>query len=174
MPKCYAGIGSRETPPEILAVMEALGTSLGSAGWTLRSGAADGADSAFERGADRVGGAKEIFLPWPRFSGRTEAEPGVLLMDEALRPEAERISAAHHPAWRFLSFGARRLHARNALQILGPGLDCPADLVICFTPRGAGGGGTGQAIRIAASLGVPVFDLGVAGTLERLDEFLHP
>lgn len=173
MPRAYAGIGSRKTPPEILALMEALGSRLGSLGWTLRSGAAEGADSAFERGADRVGGAKEIFLPWQGFSGRKSTEPGVLLLDEGKRGDAERIAAAYHPAWRFLSFGARRLHARNALQILGPGLDRPADLVVCFTPRGEGGGGTGQVIRIARSYNVPVFDLGVPGSLQRLEESLR-
>ncbi|NYZ25158.1 hypothetical protein HND93_36125, partial [Azospirillum sp. ROY-1-1-2] len=65
----YAGIGSRETPPAVLEVMAAVGERLAQLGWVLRSGGAVGADQAFERGCDRVGGRKEIFLPWPGFDG---------------------------------------------------------------------------------------------------------
>lgn len=72
----YAGIGSRKTPPAELARMEAVGAILQRQGWTLRSGGADGADSAFERGADRASredgtaAHKEIYIPW---SGRDVA-----------------------------------------------------------------------------------------------------
>lgn len=40
----YAGIGSRSTPPDVLAFMEELGQTLATAGYALRSGAAQGAD----------------------------------------------------------------------------------------------------------------------------------
>ena len=46
----YAGIGSRNTPENIQAIMTKLATKLESLGWVLRSGGADGADSAFELG----------------------------------------------------------------------------------------------------------------------------
>ena len=44
----YAGIGSRETPPEFIDEFIKIGKWLGSHGYILRSGGADGADSAFE------------------------------------------------------------------------------------------------------------------------------
>lgn len=47
----YAGVGSRETPPQVLAVMRSAARVLASRGWILRSGGALGADSAFEAGA---------------------------------------------------------------------------------------------------------------------------
>lgn len=44
----YAGIGSRETPMEVLELMTKASTWLGSKGYTLQSGGAIGADMAFE------------------------------------------------------------------------------------------------------------------------------
>lgn len=46
----FTGIGSRETPLEILTFMKALGKWYAQHGYTLRSGGAIGADRAFEAG----------------------------------------------------------------------------------------------------------------------------
>lgn len=162
-PPTYAGVGSRQTPDHILLEMEQIGRRMAEAGWVLRSGGADGADSAFERGCNAVGGLREIYLPWRGFQNRTPDEPGVLLVPAASRAEAERIAAEAHPAWSWLKPGERKLHMRNACQVLGPDLRSPARLVICYTQRGRGQGGTGQAIRIANAYGVPVIDLGTRG-----------
>ena len=62
----YAGIGSRKTPVHILSKMRRVAERLEVRGYTLRSGGADGADTAFEEGCKR----KEIFLPQPGFNGR--------------------------------------------------------------------------------------------------------
>jgi predicted Rossmann fold nucleotide-binding protein DprA/Smf involved in DNA uptake len=43
----YAGIGSRETPKEVLKSMTNYAKELSATGWVLRSGGADGADTAF-------------------------------------------------------------------------------------------------------------------------------
>lgn len=59
----YAGIGSRESPPGILALMVEVGKFLAQKGYVLRSGGADRADKAFEQGCDQVQGQKEIYLP---------------------------------------------------------------------------------------------------------------
>lgn len=143
----YAGIGSRETPVETLRLMTRIARSLGARGYVLRSGAAPGADSAFEDGAKR----KEIYLPWKGFNGHASVR--------LPKPAAFRMAAAHHPAWDRLSDAARALHARNSQQVLGLNLDEPARMVICWTPYGRGEGGTGQAIRIARAHHIPVFDL---------------
>jgi predicted Rossmann-fold nucleotide-binding protein len=47
----YAGIGSRETPQNILARMEQLGRRLAEQGLVLRTGNCRGADQAFAHGA---------------------------------------------------------------------------------------------------------------------------
>lgn len=155
-PGPYAGIGARATPAPILGMMRRLARALDARGFTLRSGGATGADSAFEAGADGA----EVFLPWRGFNGR--AAP---IGFDCPTPEAHALSARFHPNWASLSYSARRLHARNAHQVLGLDLSTPALFVLCWTPDGAVAatssttGGTGQAIRIAAAHEVPVFNL---------------
>jgi len=165
--KIYAGVGSRETPAPVLNGMENLGYRLAKAGWTLRSGAAPGADSAFERGAVRGKGEAEIFLPWNGFQGRQD---GIV---PATWETAMAMAKEFHPNWPACTPGARKLHARNCFQVLGLTLDDPVDCVICWTKDGRGGGGTGQALRIAGSRGIPIYDLGANGvTLYTIVEVL--
>jgi hypothetical protein len=163
--KSYAGIGSRKTPAEHLNLMRILGTTLASEGWVLRSGAAGGADAAFEQGCDLAGGAKEIYLPWRGFN----AHPSCL----APSYEAEEMAAKFHPAWGSCSQGARKLHARNCHQVLGQNLDSPVEFVVCWTPNASGSGGTGQAIRVARHYGIPVFDLASADGWDQCAAFLR-
>lgn len=158
----YAGIGSRETPPEILGVIGEIAHRLDVLGWTVRSGCAPGADTAFEKSAKKT----ELYLPWPKFEGRTRE------MVKRERPQAEAypIAAKHHPAWKRLTPGARSLHARNVHQVLGPDVTNPilTQFVICWTKDGKGGGGTGQALRIAKFYEIPVFDLAREGDYDRV------
>ena len=58
----YAGVGSRETPLDVLKTMWKIGNYLATKGYTLRSGGAKGADTAFENGCDSVIGSKEISM----------------------------------------------------------------------------------------------------------------
>lgn len=157
-PTFYAGIGSRETPIGILALMEILAFRLAEQGHTLRSGGAPGADQAFEKGCDAAGGKKAIFIPWNGFQNRNaRIEVGVLAGVEA---RALELASELHPNWAACSDAARKLHARNCYQILGSGLDSPVSDVVCWTPNGSGKGGTGQALRLARRLGIPIWDLG--------------
>ncbi len=149
----YAGIGSRKTPPDVEARMEDIGAKMARAGMILRSGAAESADSSFERGCDAAGGKKEIFLPWPGFNGRKSEFVGVT--DEMIA-----LAKKYHPAWDKLGQGGEKLQARNGPQMLGWDLKTPSRAVVCWTPKGEITGGTGQALRIAADLGVPVINLG--------------
>lgn len=153
--RSYAGIGSRQTPPSVLLTMRAVATTLAERDWVLRSGHAQGADLAFERGADIGRGAKQIWLP-----------------GEAT-PDAMRLSAQHHPAWERCGQFARDAHARNAHIVLGQSLDDPVRFVICWTPGASASGGTGQAIRIAKSVGIPVFDLADPSIESRVDSWLE-
>jgi predicted Rossmann fold nucleotide-binding protein DprA/Smf involved in DNA uptake len=61
MNKIFTGIGSRKTPPEILAQIEKIAEIAAASGWTLRSGGAEGADTAFFAGCQRGNGSSEIF-----------------------------------------------------------------------------------------------------------------
>lgn len=172
--RAYAGVGSRETPPEILEIMRRVGQSLAQQGWTLRSGAAQGADSAFEDGCRLVEGARmEIYLPWKGFSGR-ESGNGNFLVPADIRPLAEAEAEWAHPSWRYLKHGAKMLHTRNACQVLGMDLDSPAKFVLCWTAGGTGKGGTGLAIRLAKRHNIPVFDLAHEASLLRVAQAFGP
>ena len=150
MVKYYAGIGSRKTPPHILDDMRNIATRMSQRGYILNSGGASGADTAFEQGADPR--MTQIFLPWRGFNGHSSplTSPS---------PRAYEIAEQFHPNWQGLSQAARNLMARNSHQVLGRTLDEHVEIVICWTPEGRGGGGTGQAIRIAHHYGIRVVDL---------------
>lgn len=157
--KTYAGIGSRETPDDVLRLMTRCAKRIEARhAMVLRSGGAEGADAAFERGTI---GPKQIFLPWNGFNGRT-IQRGLLGVNEK---KAYEIAAKHHPAWNRISDTAKKLMARNTHQVLGATCVDPSAFVLCWTPDGSIGkttaktGGTGQAIRIAHAHGIPVFNL---------------
>lgn len=163
MTRFYTGVGSRETPLSVQVSMTRLAMQLRDLGYVLRSGGANGADSAFERGA---GTDKLIYLPWVKFNGHDSPYHEVTA-------QAMAIAATHHPAWSRLNEYARRLHGRNTYQVLGLGLNVKSDFLVCWTPQGKGGGGTGQAIRLAQAYGIPVYDLAVwsaTAVLQRVAE----
>lgn len=170
MSRIYAGIGARKTPSDVLSKMTRIAKSLASQGWTLRSGAADGADAAFESGA---GSMSEIYLPWKKFNNNESVLCDVC--DDALL-----LASQLHPKWNFLSAGAKKLHARNCYQILGKKLDNPVRFVICWTPDGAitesqcseATGGTATAIKLADRMSIPVFNLKLPEHAARIDAML--
>jgi len=161
MKRIYAGIGSRQTPEEVLELFNNIAVYLAIQGFILRSGGANGADSAFEMGCDNKQGEKEIYIPWKNFNN----SPSEFVVNN---PDAEALARKYHPYFDRLKPGAKKLMARNSCQVLGSNLDTPSDFVICWTPEGKGEGGTGQAIRIAKDYNIPVFDV---GGYENIDEF---
>ena len=168
----YAGIGSRRTPADVLARMRQIASGYGRAGWMLRSGASPGADKAFLAGALAGGGHAELFLPEPGFEREAwiEAEAsGAVAVTTAPSEEAYALAATLHPRWAELSAHEQALLARDCHQVLGADLATPSRFVICWAAGGSRDGagmyeeGTGQALRLAARCGVPVFNLAPAG-----------
>jgi hypothetical protein len=170
--RVYAGIGSRETPPRVLAIIEAIASGLARAGWVLRTGLSPGADQAFYRGALAGAGHAELYLPWPGFCAEERAADegeGVTALDEpspaAYEQAARFYRGWHGHEWAALSPSERALLARDGHELLGAGLDDPVGYVVCWTPDGGLDGsdprsqGTGQALRIAAALGIAVLNL---------------
>ena len=149
--KYYAGIGSRQTPMEILKLMTATARKLEAHGYVLRTGGAEGADTAFALGAKNV----EIYRP------------------EQADGEALSLASTLHPAWGRCSDYARRLHARNCYQVLGRDLRTPSEFVICWTPdscvsaatRSIHTGGTATAIVLAERSGIRVYNLHIPSHL---------
>ena len=157
--KTYAGIGSRATPEPILILMRRIAAKLYRKGWHLRTGGAEGADVAFLHGYANDAG------------GRDRA---VIFRPEDATPEAIAHAARYHPNWLACTEYAKRLHGRNSMVVLGEALNEPVQMIVCWTPDAKIVGGTGQALRIAADLGIPVRNLGdpvvlakVVGWLER-------
>lgn len=156
MTKYYAGIGSRKTPSEVCEKMTRIAEILSSK-YILRSGGANGADSAFENGAED---RKEIYLPQNYFNSRKcdnkyyfnyQEMPGAV--------QAQKTVRLYHPAADNLSDYAFHLHSRNAMQILGKNMNDPVEFVVCWTPEGKFVGGTAQALKIARHYSIPIYNL---------------
>lgn len=158
----YTGIGSRETPPQIQFTMIALAKKLAKLGLTLRSGGANGADTAFERGAQAENGKREIYLPYRGFNRSTSGLYGVdqTALDKAKEVWEDRyINGSTFCTWNVLKEGTRKMMARNCYQVLGVLLDSKSSIVACWTKDGKASGGTGQAIWLAVKEDIPVMNL---------------
>ncbi|AMD43430.1 hypothetical protein ZC03_053 [Pseudomonas phage ZC03] len=162
--KTYAGIGARNTPDDVLDLMSQIAEELSPA-YILRSGGADGADAAFEKGAEH----SEIYIPWKGYNIREEGD-GILLDNVHAWNE---VSKHFHPMPDKCTVGVQKLHGRNAYVLLGPELNDPVSMVICWTPMGAITGGTGLALRIAKYFEIPVFNLSEKNALSTLINFVE-
>lgn len=153
--KYYSGIGSRTLPEKIEEQIFRASIFLAERNYVLRSGGADGSDTAFEVGCDSVAGKKEIYLPWENFNHKKGIDSPKL---ETYK-KAQEIASKYHPSWTYLKPYAKKFHTRNVYQVLGKDLHTPVEFVVCYTQDGKASGGTGQAMRIAKKRGIPIFNL---------------
>ena len=178
--KFYTGIGSRETPDYIYSLMQALACNLAGKGYTLRSGKAKGADTAFQQGVQDYITQREIstcnceiYIPWNGFEG---GEGLWNAWDIADWPtEAYNMAAKIHPAWDKCSRGAEALHARNICQVLGMDLNTPSKFVVFYAKEynGIVKGGTATAVNLARSRNIPTFNLYFDETYDRIASYLN-
>lgn len=164
----YTGVGSRETPADIMDKMGKMATVLEKKGYTLRSGGAPGADTAFSLGCTK----KEIYIPWKGF-----CPEGIPLEDIGGGQLATAIKWVKqiHPAADKLSLGAFKLHTRNIFQVLGKNLDSPSQFLLCWAKTDAKGiplGGTRTAWILAEWASVPCFNLYLREDYERVGKLL--
>ena len=160
--KFVTGVGSRDTPLEIITLIKDLSTKLSNQGYRLRSGGADGADMAFEQAWNEN---KEIYLPWKDFNNNTSNLYNI-------SKEAMELASTIHPAWSRLSLGAQKLHARNCYQVMGSDLKTPSNLLICWTKDGLDIGGTRTAIILARNNNIPVYNLAIKDNLDNLTKVI--
>jgi hypothetical protein len=122
--------------------------------FTLRSGGAEGADSAFQAGDPLA------FILKPHHATN----------------QARELASKHHPNWANLSPYVQNLMARNAQIILGQELNDPAKFVMAWTPtlniHSREAGGTGHGLRIAEAAGIPIRNLADDSVRQRLMEWL--
>lgn len=142
-PVYVAGVGSRDTPPDVLAIMTEIFDMASRDAIGLRSGGARGADRACEAGTVGARIKKQIFYK-----------------DDPIPEVFTDIARTVHPKPEALSPIGLALMARNGCQVFGLDFTNPSNAVLCWTEGGQGGGGTGQAIRLARIAGIPVIDLG--------------
>jgi hypothetical protein len=165
MTKVYTGIGARNTPSPVLNKIIYIAKELASKNWILRSGGADGADTAFEDGCNLSKGEKQIYLPWKGFN-KSDSNLYLNLANRA-HMDAFEIAKSIHPAWNKLKYGAKLLHTRNVFQILGWDLKSPTGMVVAWTSHGKEIGGTRTALVLARQYNIPIINLAV-------DEFKIP
>ena len=154
----YAGIGSSETPEDVRAIMQKIAGYLERKGYTLQTGDALGADSAFASGCQR----KRIFTA-----------------DDATDLTSDIAKEVHPAPWMLPPY-AKRLMARTTCMVYGPELDTPVDFVLCWTDDGCTShttrkretGGTGQAIELASRKGIPVINIQNENWQDKLKEAL--
>ena len=126
----YAGIGSRKTTEDKLVEMEELARSLAASGWHLHSGGADGADSAFARGAGQA--HRTLYLPWKGYNECRGPDTVVLEAGEQARAQAapSRGIVVFRPCRQFLqprvAIERRLARAGRVLRRRVPGIDSEA------------------------------------------------
>lgn len=158
--KFYAGIGARDTPTNILSDMTSISSILEDNGYTLRSGGAIGSDSAFERGVKNLIN-KEIFTV--KNMNNFENYQRSLDSVNEFHPNPSRLSG--YP---------RLLMARNYMQLFGKNLNSyVSNFIICWTKDGKIIGGTGQALRMAKTHNIKVYNLALMSKEDILIKILN-
>lgn len=144
---------------------------------TLRSGAAIGMDSWFER---VWGQSKEIYIPRdaykpdPNSSKRRYhgVDGAIAHDDQGELARAEKIARRIHPNWKAMGSGGKALHTRNVFQVLGTSLDLPSDIIVYYAKFDADGmgimGGTRTAVMLAREYNIPEFNLILPDDIDRL------
>lgn len=164
----YAGIGSRQTHPEILAEMTRIAKLLETKGYTLNTGVTfggkeEGADAAFSRGATK----KNLFAPENQGS-RTREQT----IAKEIHPNPDALVKVENG---IKKDGALKLMARNTNQIFGNNLDTPVDFVLFHAKETKGirpEGGTGQAVEMARRKGIPTINMMDSNWEEQLNAVL--
>lgn len=182
----YAGVGSRETPPEVLEMMFRIGKVLCDMGWDGWSGEAPGADYFFHAGAKASAsygeGRFSAIIPWQGFKTEGEvrvySKPGnniYLLESFNVSRKAYCLGIGARGTGAGLKPGGVALHTRNAIQVLGADLASPVRMVVAYAKEDKNGrpkGGTATAINLARHLKIPVINMWTKEGLDRAMDFL--
>jgi hypothetical protein len=176
----YAGIGSRETPQEVLDKMTEVARYLDGLGFTLNTGKKsdikeEGADKAFSNGTNK----KNLFPP-------SMANDLTRKIADEIHPDLKGMYDAVYNKWvekvgekkaKQYAQGAIDLQARNTYQVFGKNLDTPVDFVLFYAeetnnplrPKG----GTGQAVEMARRKGIPTINMSLLNWREELKKVLE-
>lgn len=171
----YAGIGTRSLGSSERDQILSLSWSLSERGWVVYSGNAEGSDISFQEGSC---GNCVIFLPWEGFNNE-RYDPRRSLDHFVVGEESRGIDSIRqfhpNPSAVIGSRGVRSLMSRNYFQVHGYGVYPAARfLLVCADPTSDGvKGGTGQAVRIARFLDLPVVNIRESGWEDLLIDILE-
>ena len=163
-PVYWTGIGSRETPASVLNDMEQYAIELARAGLVLRSGGAQGADTAFYNGYRYAREQllypceAEIYVPWASFALSVREDWKHIYRRNHT---AVTWAKAVHPVYSALKQGVQLLHERNVHQVLGKDLSTKSAFVLFYAQEtnGVVKGGTATAVHLARLVGVPTINM---------------
>lgn len=154
MSKTVACIGTREPSEAMKPILQAIGAWLVKEGWTINTGNALGSDQLFAMGGNSVNPTQvHLFLPWASYESNAVVVGNKISLVTAATDQMVATARAHHPVFDKLSQGAQKLMIRNVQIIDG------VRFVMALPSAKIGGGGTGQGMRVAATMGIKVFDL---------------
>ncbi len=196
----YSGVGSRETPSEVISIMEDAAYRLAKMGFTLRSGKAQGADAAFQIGVQRYYDSldkeyqdlyrvqlAEIYIPWAGFAKDNKELYDLWDIDlnylnyliEDQETKRDEIVSEIHPNFEALKKkrGAFALHSRNVHQVMGANILEPRLSSFCLyyakeDNKGNPKGGTATAVNLCKKFGVKTLNLNTDERLDVLESFL--
>jgi len=137
-------------------------------GYTITTGGCVGCDQHAGNIAYNLGGHLHLVLPWESYEEAwvSSLTKGAVTVDvyncDVHRTWTDSV-IRYHPHGSNLSGGALALHARNFGIVEG------TKAVVALPSNKPGGGGTGQGMRIAKDLGIPLFDLSTAEGCDALE-----
>lgn len=191
----YTGIGARKTPAEIFPIMEDAAYRLARMGYVLRSGKAEGADAAFQRGVEKfqaeVGSGKttslaEIYIPWKGFKGGAGLlDHWDIVLSDIDREYPDQVEMRQewvrevHDYWEGMTQGVRKMHERNMHQLFGKNLADAyiqkSKFVLYWCPetkKGDPKGGTATGVNFAKKMGIRTLNLLHDENKDILEKFL--
>lgn len=159
--KYYTGTGDSELTEEAVYKIMDYAARLSSLGYILRTGGEDGADKVFAMASCNT----ETILPWAGFNG----EDGVVYK-KTVGSIKSIIYTGKKPA--YLGQGLLKRIERVYSEISGVENEPSSEFLVCWTemPKGVTCGV--QAVKVARSLSIPVYNLNDPDDEARLDELL--
>lgn len=145
-------------------------------GIEVSTGGAFGADNAAMEGVKYLKDSLlsknlHVYLPWPSYNRDLVPVGATVTVYSKFKHHVwfESVEKYHRKP-EALSHGAVALMARNYGIIADP---VPVDMVICLPRTISNQGGTGQGMRIAEDLKIPMYNLRYPGELENLKKVLR-
>lgn len=167
--KFYTGVGSRKTPKEILKLITEIGYKLYLNGWILRSGAAKGADKAFELKVPQK--RKRIYTP-KNFDFEEYNY-------SFCYSEIKSVMDSHLDIDDYNPY-CKTLILRDVNQVLGSQKTkdhmVKSKFLVCWTPHPdynkVSFGGTRFAVRIAVKYHIKIYNLCIKEDYQKITEWL--